>query len=395
MMYVVIFLILLLCIYIYDICGGVVNKMATFYGIVFILILMSAISYRIGGDMEVYSYWWKFKCKPLSQIDLLEIFDDIKYERPGWIIITSFLKGIFNDLVILKIVHALWINLVVAYFIRTYTKYCFSVLLMYFVVGYFNYNFEILREGVAISFFLLAFPCYVERKWFRYFLFFLCAFMFHESALLMLLLPFMSILGKVNIFVMIGCLLGVYVLFMQIDLVGLLLQIVPSNFGFYSKFQGYMNSDLYGENVRINMYAFFFASFIVPGFFYMVLKKLDVNNRFAVYILISILFNLLNSKIGIFYRFNNYILLPLFIAYIDIISLISKKVSLGRFKNIFFIPAMLLYFLYKIPSVYFKEENIANGKFYNRYFPYCTIIDKNISEERAKFMDQIYRWQND
>ena len=173
MMYVVIFLILLLCIYLYDICGGVVNKMATFYGIVFILILMSAISYRIGGDMEVYSYWWKFKCKPLSQIDLLDIFDDIKYERPGWIIITSFLKSIFNDLVILKIVHALWINLVVAYFIRTYTKYCFSVLLMYFVVGYFNYNFEILREGVAISFFLLAFPCYVERKWIRYFLFFL------------------------------------------------------------------------------------------------------------------------------------------------------------------------------------------------------------------------------
>lgn len=92
------------------------------------------------------------------------------------------------------------------------------------------------------------------------FLCFLVAFMFHESSLVLLLLPFFYLVNKLNsssLFLLVSVL---YIFLSSLDLVNILLSIVGSDFAFYEKLIIYMNSDIYGENTRVNPYAFIVAS---------------------------------------------------------------------------------------------------------------------------------------
>ncbi|WP_195439677.1 EpsG family protein [Parabacteroides goldsteinii] len=393
MIYLFIVIVLLLCISTYDVYGNMRYKYTSFYLIVFLFIFLNIFSYKIGGDMGVYTYRWNNVYRSIFAINYLDEIDLRSQERPGWILLTSFLKGICDNFIILKIFLAFWVNLIVAHFIKSNTKFIFSALLIYFIVSYFNYNFEILRESIAVSFFLLSFPFYVNRKWIKYFICFLFAFMFHESSLVMLIMPFFSLFERINNRALLLLMILLYVLFLSFDIISFLLNILPNDFAFYAKVVGYMNSEVYGENVSVNMYYFFVASFVMPFLSFLVLMNNKEKKCISVFILISIVFSLFTSKIVIFYRFNNYIILPLIVAYIEVIYLVSKKIIICKSKKIFFIPILLLYLSYKVFNIYLKEEKIANGKFYNRYYPYNSIFEEKISKDRSSFLDQIARHQ--
>lgn len=102
----------------------------------------------------------------------------------------------------------------------------------------------------------------------------------------------------------------------------------------------------------------------------------------------SILFNILTSRVYIFYRFTNYILLPLAVDYAEVIHAFSSRFVVGKRKNIFVIPVLLFYLSYKVYNIYMGDGG-TDGKFYDRYFPYSSIIDKNVSSYRTHILDQI------
>lgn len=330
MIYAFIVFLMILCIYIYDIHNSTRYKYTSFYSIIFILILLNVLSYKIGGDTEVYMYRWKYDYRSIFNVPLADEIDIRSKERLGWILLTSFLKGIWDNFILLRIVLACRINMVVAYFIKKNTRYIFTVLLIYFVVSYFNYNFEILRESISISFFLLSFSYYLNKSWLKYFLCFLVAFMFHESSLVLLLLPFFYLVNKLNsssLFLLVSVL---YIFLSSLDLVNILLSIVGSDFAFYEKLIIYMNSDIYGENTRVNPYAFIVASVLTPFISLFILKKQRGKEYLVIFILMSILFNILTSRVYIFYRFTNYILLPLAVAYAEVIHAFSSRFVVGK-----------------------------------------------------------------
>ena len=301
MIYLFIVIVLLLCISTYDVYGNMRYKYTSFYLIVFLFIFLNIFSCRIGGDMSVYTYRWNNVYRSIFAINYLDEIDLRSQERPGWILLTSFLKGICDNFIILKIFLSFWVNLIVAHFIKSNTKFIFSALLIYFIVSYFNYNFEILRESIAISFFLLSFPFYVNRKWIKYFICFLFAFMFHESSLVMLIMPFFSLFERINNRALLLLMILLYVLFLSFDIISFLLNILPSDFAFYAKVVGYMNSEVYGENVSVNMYYFFVASFVMPFLSFLVLMNNKEKKCISVFILISIVFSLFIGLIIILY----------------------------------------------------------------------------------------------
>ena len=105
-----------------------------------------------------------------------------------------------------------------------------------------------------------------------------------------------------------------------------------------------MNSDIYGENTRVNPYAFIVASVLTP-FISLFILKTTRKRVFSDFILMSILFNILTSRVYIFYRFTNYILLPLAVAYAEVIHAFSSRFVVGKRKNIFVIPVLLFLFV--------------------------------------------------
>ena len=60
---------------------------------------------------------------------------------------------------------------------------------MYFVCYYLNFNFNSIRQTIAISFFLLGYEHLVNKKWVKYYIYCLCAFMFHASAIICFIFP--------------------------------------------------------------------------------------------------------------------------------------------------------------------------------------------------------------
>lgn len=376
MLYAIIVLLLICCIYIYDIYQCKTYERVVFYSFVSILIFLNIFSYQIGGDTDNYLYSWEKVYKSLFVMDVFEEFDFRSNERPGWIMLTSFLKGLCDDFIVLRIVLACWVNLIVAYFIRHNTRFVFSALLMYFVVIYFNYNFEILRESIAITFFLLSYKYYINKLWVKYYCCFLCAFMFHESSLVMLIMPFFQLLNNISNKYVVIIALGIYLIFMLVDLVAVLTSIVPDNFSFYMKFKAYVESDTYGVSTVSNRLLSFLASVCGPLVAFCILRKYPEKKQFSVVIFISVIFNTLTSHMFIFYRFNNYILLPLSIAYIEVFYLLSKKFVLGNNRLPLFMPILAVYLIYKVNSVYFSGQKDELGmRFYDRYYPYTFIFD--------------------
>lgn len=377
MIYLFIIIFLLFCIYIYDIRKVKAYRYGTFYAVIFVLILLNVLSYKIGGDTEAYMYNWQF----YRSIFEVNIFDEITVrsfkERPGWIILTSFLKGLCNNFIILRIILACWVNLVVAYFVRTNTRLIFTTLLIYFIASYFNYNFEILRESIAVSFFLLAYPFYVKECWGKYLLCFLIAFMFHESSLVMLLMPFFRLFENMGIKKVVIVMVGLYMVILSLRIVDVLLNVLPDSFAFYDKAYSYLNSDTYGENTRVNMFLSFFPSFLIPLLSLIVLRSNSQMKTLSIFIISSTLFQVLATRVYIFYRFNNYTLIPLAIAYAEAIYILSKKIVWKGGKEIFFIPILLLYILYKIYSVYLGSDGASDridARMYERYYPYTSIV---------------------
>ncbi|MFK2015199.1 EpsG family protein [Bacteroides fragilis] len=90
----------------------------------------------------------------------------------------------------LQLLQAFIVNSIVLSFIRKYTKYKYTALLLYVLTVYLHYNIEIMREAIAISFFLLSIKYYINKKWLKYYIVILGCILFHYSALFLLLLPF-------------------------------------------------------------------------------------------------------------------------------------------------------------------------------------------------------------
>lgn len=390
MIYLFIVLLMLFCIYIYDIRKSCRYKYTCFYGLFVLLIILNVMSYRIGGDMEVYSYRFEHEYKSFFEVDLANELTAGK-EQPGWVLLRLFAKSVCDNIIFLKLILALFVNFSIAHFFRKHTTHIFSAVLLYFVVSYFNYNFEILRESISVSIFLLAFDFILKGKWVKYLASFLVAYLFHESSLVMLLIPVFFLFRNLTIGYMFGLLAIIYVIFLKIDLMGVLLAIVPDQASFYDKFYDYMNSSTYGEN-EVNLLMFTIASFVIPIISYFILKLYKRDNYFPIVILISVVFNLLTAKVFIFYRFNNYVLIPLSVAYVEVMHIVSQKLVVSR-KKVLCIPLLTVYIIYKTYSIYFQTEGMANGRVYNRYYPYSSLIDKEIPSERIKFMNNIFKSQ--
>lgn len=125
MLYAIIVFLLICCIYVYDIHNYNKSKLLVFYIFIGLLIFLNIFSYKIGGDTDDYMYYWREIYRPISSVDLLDEFDYRSNERPGWIMLSSFLKSVCDDFIILRVPLALFVNLVVAYFIRQNTNLFF------------------------------------------------------------------------------------------------------------------------------------------------------------------------------------------------------------------------------------------------------------------------------
>ncbi len=334
------------------------------YGLLFLfvyLILLIGLRYKVGGDTINYmgDYDWRV---PLSQYKLS--FND-KFQ-PGYIILCSLGKSISPDFYVFQLIHSALLNTLLFLFIKNNTKYVYTSLGIIFLTCYFYFSTEILRESIAVLIFSLNYKNLINRRWLSYYTGVLLCFMFHLSAIFLVIIPFLRWIRFNAVFI--------FLVFIELLLVlnfrNLLINI--SSILSIDLINSYIDETSHGLLADLMNLL---RSFIIPTTFALMIKKglkrkMPFENMIAIFSLIGLLgfFNPI-----IFGRLTNYFILffSLSIATIIVDLLRSKRYIIRNYATIIIIIIAISY-----------GSSYIMYKRYTLWYPYCSIFSaKHIERE--------------
>lgn len=383
MIYILTIIILLFLVFHYDVNGNTKNKMIAYYLLMAWFIAVSGFQYRMGSDIKVYM----IEFEDAEWFDLsLDNFSFFSERQFGWTLLINLTKSLSGDFTILKMIQSIIVNYAVFRFLFKYCKMFFTAIFFYSIYIYLEFNFNVLRQSISIAFFLFSYQYLIEKKWIKYYLSVFIALMFHNTAIVLVFLPLVSLINiDVNKIGVISILL--LSLLVLLNFTGILNNIDIQNIllpELYDQGSVYFEDDNYGSNSGYFL-QFFFVS--------------------LVYILVS-------SFLFIRGRYENKLDIMMFYIYLIFLSLNSKIPIFSRL-NLFFIPfyiCLLATFVHEFPYTYFEKKiskllimvfvvlfsyipinslfkiNPVTGKAnIVQFYPYYTIFDPKVSEDRESF----------
>lgn len=155
-----------------------------------VLSLIAGLSYALGGDKQAYLTEFNDYSSDLSDVlQEIELGITDRGQMPGWVLTNVLSKALLGSFYAVQLTEAFFVNIVVFYTCKRYTQHIFLTVLLYCLTfQYFNFNTEVMREAFAIGFCLLGAEMLLRSRRVLAALLFCMAFMFHASAIAMILL---------------------------------------------------------------------------------------------------------------------------------------------------------------------------------------------------------------
>lgn len=381
MIYLILLFVVLFFLYLVEVKKIDTLKPVGIYTIWILFVLVAGLRYRVGGDSLYYQ-------------DIYPSFPLIKDLRnyslyqdgygPLWYLFCALSKAVSPHFFVLQIIHAAIINTAVFYFFIKYSRHLFTCLLIYYVFYYLYFNMEILRESLAISVFLFNIKNLMGKKWFLYYMGCVVSLAFHLSAIILFLLPFLSVALKkkyikISLAACFAMILGLlYILKNEVTALFFLPSIL------LIKIHSYGTREMNNLNgIIFNMMPFlsFFVFFLLH--YWQGRKNRDMRDTdsietlFRVFLLLAF-FGGFNE--GIF-RFTNY-LTPLAIVYAVNLSydLYEKKFKM---EQMMISMSLLIFCLYKFAYYYRDTSDLADHtRRYELWYPYESILTQERHPER-------------
>ena len=392
MIYLLILFLLLYCTYHFDYLEKKKHRNTFYFAILIALILLAGFRYRIGVDTIRYASLFKSipTLSDWNQIDFAaENFEPLYY------LFSMLSKSISSEFWGMQMLQAILVNIAVFVFIKRYTHNMFLGILLYYTFLYLSFMCEVMREACAVSMFLFSWKYLVERRWVKYYLFCILAFLFHSSEILLFILPFLRLLHLEKficlnrgtfLFLLIVLGLGFAIQHLFFDYISIL----AFNERIENKITAYTDSSLSGTILNING----ILSIIIMYVFYPLAALLLLKRKYSLkgisyepMILLCSVFALLSIPLGILYRYNNYFMLFSIVALSDLAYSQRLSIKKGVYINssrfslwiLLFFP---LFFL-RVYS-YFPTIPKTQCKNYMRYYPYSSIFDETRDYDREK-----------
>lgn len=156
------------------------------------MICLTGFSYGLGGDK--FAYMEEFEYYPTNFSDMWNLVGAnylIRGQMPLWTVLNVACKAAFGSFYAIQLIESAAINIAVCYVVSKNTHRYFLFLLIYFFsLKYFIFNCEVMREGVAIALMLFGMQGLKNNRYGLFVVTFVFAFMFHVSAAIALLFPF-------------------------------------------------------------------------------------------------------------------------------------------------------------------------------------------------------------
>lgn len=193
-LYLTVILLLIICIIKYDLGNGTrKNSDIWYYTICVILILIAGFRYRVGGDtlgyFDAYSSWPTFS--EFSRVD----FFLLPYQ-PLWYVLAALCKLVSPEFYVFQLVQASIVISISFWFLRKHVQYKFTAVLLWCYLMYFTLTMEVMREAIGISLWLLAVDPMLQKRYIMYYILATTAFLFHLTAAILFVMPFIYNLIK-------------------------------------------------------------------------------------------------------------------------------------------------------------------------------------------------------
>lgn len=377
MIYFVVLFLLMFFAFIYDFSNAKSGKKFVYYSVLIGLICLSGFRYRVGGDTLMYM----LRHPGMPEFGELSNYNaGLEKFQPFWLFLVAFAKSITEEFYMVQLLHAIIVNTLVFSFLRANTKYIFTAILLYFI-GYYGYfNFEILRESIAVAIFLYSIKFLQNKNWVLYFSLSLVALLFHFSAIILFVFPFIISL-KFNFF-------RVILIFIIGILFGTIFNSFVNNLTFVGDFM--KNAKMYVGYIASfwGVVSLLFLYVLYPSFIYKISSSiLKINTNLYRLLNIYIIIGASTAFFYIFFRFLNYLTPILFIFLTEIIHGFIRK---DYFNKVKMSTAILIFLSISIihTSHYFSDTSryVADSRWYSFWYPYYSIFDKQVDETREELI---------
>lgn len=377
MIYFAILFFLIVLAVIYDFGGATFGRGFWYFVVFLILVLLSGLRYRVGGDTLLYIVRHE-RMPDLNQL-INRNFAFPKLQ-PLWLVFSAVAKSISKEFYVLQFMHAIFINFFIFHFIKKFTKHTFLGILLYYIGYYFYFNFEILRESMAIVVFLYALSFLINKKWVPYFICAIITFQFHFSGIVLFIIP---LLMKIKV----SFLRATFLFF-----IGVILNSVFASLVFkVNLLGGFMsNAKSYADYTPslIGFVSLYLLYIIYPYIIkYLAEKNIKRDIKLFPFLNIYLLIGASTAIFFIFFRFLNYLTPIFFIVVAELIMGVYQN-QVDTYKK-YIVSAFILIFTTVISlSPYFEDTSdiVANSRWYHHWYPYTTIFNKQEYPKREKLI---------
>lgn len=404
MIYLIIFLLLLILTYQYDFRKKIKNKWFWYYTVLLALISLAGFRYHLGVD--TWRYERSFALIPkLSQLNM----DDLSLGvEPLFLLMESICKSIISEFWFVQLVQAILVDCVIFHFFRKYTSNVFCAITLYFLMSYVGLHMETMRAACAISMMLLGYEKYRDGSIFKCIGFFVTAFFFHYSSIILVIVFIYLVMfdGKIKI----GNWLWGFICIVLL-LSPLIIKFIQNHLAFFAvtdimldKLEGHAMNSFFDTKLNWKgMLKTFFTTLAVPimclfsnrNFFQRgIAREQSVNKNnypHEAIIIFAVICTVLSMPIFAFYRYAEFFRPFIILTLADSFGLqslyLTKNINLRiRSYNkkilIIIFPALLALFL----SWNSEIDPYSKLKIYWKYNPYSSIFNPIDYAERDAVM---------
>lgn len=172
----------------YDFGGHKKYRKIVWYFLFVYIVLLIGLRYRVGIDTLNYMLSYD----EIPTISSFKMSDFTLGYQPFYLLLCVMARSISSEFFVFQLLHALILNLCVFSFIKKYSEKRFIGLFFYFIMYFLYFNTEIMKESLAVAVLLVNYRSLKEQRWFRFFMGIFVAMMFHVSAVIVVLFPFLS-----------------------------------------------------------------------------------------------------------------------------------------------------------------------------------------------------------
>lgn len=331
-----------------------------------LLILVSAFrSFSVGFDTQTYADYFNSKSHDPTLINFEKAFE------------TAYLLLIkLNlDFTVFLLIFNIFLIFVFIYIIKKYSINPIMSIYLIVSLAILTNSFNGTRQYIACAFFLLSLPSLQNGNVFKYLFFVLCAYLFHNSALMLIPIYFVRYFKLNKKFFLFTIISGILALILMDNIIMFVSRYTTINY-----YERYVLTQILNESISLYNIAyiagliFVFLVLLYGQNFIQKSNKLSdkfkSNYQFLLKIFyLSVFIRTLATFSGIFSlinRFSVYFFFPIVILIPNLIYAFVK-INLQKFANI---TVVLIGFMYLIGSVFVRKTNGV--------FPYDFIWSSNL-----------------